>query len=272
MKKQISLLLAILMLLSLCANAFAEETGELIFTPDIVMDRLEKGDDSARTAEDQTVNGVYRLVEMLGTAAAVRATDEDCEIINAYLERIYDGDEQNLSNQQKLAIGAMQAFNILEFIAEQEDPQVKYQSNRDAIREYFSDGDDEARDARDQTLNALYSAVYMAALILEEMCPTKEMIASIDEELNAFSDDNNICQAVDDQIVNGAYWLQRMLTGIVSYLSPSDAYMNTVFDMSAEIAQDANNQTDLENELVVWLYSCVQMSGLFAEELLSEAE
>ena len=57
MKKQISLLLAILMLLSLCANAFAEETGELIFTPDIVMDRLEKGDDSARTAEDQTVNG-----------------------------------------------------------------------------------------------------------------------------------------------------------------------------------------------------------------------
>lgn len=269
MKKHISLLLVLLMFVSHGTSAFAEKTGELVFTPDVVMDRLEEGDDIARTAEEQAVNGVYRLVEMLGTAAAIRATEEECEIINAYLERIYEGNEQNLSNQQKLAIGAMQAFNILELLAEQEDPRMKYQSNRDEIREYFNDGDDDARNAKEQTLNALYSAVPMAALILEEICPTEEMIADIDQEMNAFSDDNNICVDLNDQIVNGAYWLQRMLTDLVTLQAGSDDFADAVLEINAENTRNANSQPDQEKELVVWLYSCVQMTGLFAEELLA---
>ena len=272
MKKVLSILLAVLLLFSLCTNAYAEETEELIFTPDIVMDRLEEGDDDAQTAEEQTINGVYRLAEMLAVAAAVRATEEECESINAYLERIYDDDEQDLGNQQKLALGAMQVFNILEILAEQEDPDMNYQSDRDEIREYFNDGDDDAKTAKDQTLNALFSAVSMTALILEELSPTEEMLASIDEELNAFSDDNNVCEDVDDQIVNGAYWLQRMLTNLVTFQAASDDFANAVLEINAGNTQDAINQTDQEKELVVWLYSCVQMSGLFAEELLSEAE
>ena len=111
-----------------------------------------------------------------------------------------------------------------------------------------------------------------STLILVEMCPTEEMIASLDEEMNAFSEDNNICVDVNDQVVNGAYWLQRMLTGMVTLLSPNDDHANAVLEINTANTQDANNQTDQEKELVVWLYSCVQMSGLFAEELIAEVE
>ena len=272
MKKLISMLLVLLMLVSLCANACAEETKELIFTPDIVMERLEEGDHLAWTAEEQTVNGVFRLAEMLGTATAIRASDEECENVNACLERIYESEAQDFDNQQKLAVGAMQVFNLLEMIAEQEDPAMKYQSNRDSLREYFSDGDDDAQNAKQQTVNALYSAAQMAALILEEFCPTEEMIAYIEEELEAFSRDNNVCEDADDQIVNGAYWLQRMLTAMVTHLSPSEDYTADVLELSAVNTQNANSQPELEKELVVWLYSCVQMSDLFAKELLSEVD
>lgn len=271
MKKHISMLLVILMLVSLCTNAFAEEE-KLVFTPDIVMDRLQDGDDLAQTAEEQAVNGVYRLAEMLGTAAAARATDEDCEYINSCLEQLFDDDSMTLGNQQKLALGAIQVFNLLETIAEQEDPDIKYQSNRDSLRDYFNEGDDEAGIAKQQTVNALYSAANMAALIMEEIHPTKEMVATIQAELEAFSHDNDVCEDVDDQIVNGAYWLQRMLTGMVTLISPSDDYTAAAMELSNENTQNANSQPDLERELVVWLYSCVQMSDLFAQELLSEVQ
>ena len=79
-------------------------------------------------------------------------------------------------------------------------------------------------------------------------------------------------ERTDDQIVTGAYWLQRMLTGLVTLIAPSDAYTETAIEMSNTNTQTANKQPDLETELVVWLYSCVQMSDLFAQELISEAE
>lgn len=269
MKKLISMLLVILMLTSLCTNSFA---AELISSPDLIMDHLKEQDDRAQTAEEQAVNGVYCLAEMLGAAAAVRATDEECTTINAYLEQLFDDDAQTLGNQQSLALGAMQVFNLLELIAEQEDPDMKYQSNRDSLRDYFNEGDAESGDAKQQTVNALYSAEQMVALIMEEICPTEEMIATIQAELEAFSRDNDVCQDTDDQIVTGAYWLQRMLTGLVTLIAPSDAYTETAIEMSNENTQTANSQPDLERELVIWLYSCVQMADLFAEELLAEAE
>lgn len=272
MKKHISMLLAILLLVSFCTNTYAEETEGLILTPDIVMERLEEGDSFARTAEEQSVNGVYRLAEMLGIAAALRATDEECAYVNECLENMYEGNEQNLSNQQKLALGAMQVFNFLEMIAEQEDPAMQYQNNRESLKASFNDGDDAAIDAVQQTVNALYSAIYMAALILEELCPTEDMIANVKDELDAFSRDDDACGYANDQIVNGAYWLQRMLTALDTLVSPNDAFTKMAVDLSNENTKKANDQTDSEKELVVWLYSCVQMSDLFAERLLSEAE
>lgn len=272
MKKYISILLVVSIFVSLCTCAYAQETEDLIFTPDIVMERLEEGDDLAQTVEEQIVNGIYRLVEMLGTAAAIRSTDEECAYVNACLDQIYGGDDQGLGNHQKLAVGAVQVFDLLELIAEQEDPSVKYQSNRDSLREYFNDGDDEAVTADQQTVNALYSAAQMAALILEEISPTEEMIASIEDELEAFSRDNDVCEDINDQIVNGAYWLHRMLAALATLISPSDDYSERVMELSKANTEDANNQTDRDCELVIWLYTCVQMADLFAEELLAKAE
>ena len=45
-----------------------------------------------------------------------------------------------------------------------------------------------------------------------------------------------------------------------------------MMELSNENTQNAHSQPDLERELVVWLYSCVQMSDLFAQELLSEVQ
>ena len=264
MKKHISMLLAILLLVSFCTNTYAEETEGLILTPDIVMERLEEGDSFAGTAEEQSVNGVYRLAEMLGIAAALRATDEECAYVNVRVVH-----QRGLGG---LALGAMQVFNFLEMIAEQEDPAMQYQNNRESLKASFNDGDDAAIDAVQQTVNALYSAIYMAALILEELCPTEDMIANVKDELNAFSRDDDACGYANDQIVNGAYWLQRMLTALDTLVSPNDAFTKMAVDLSNENTKKANDQTDSEKELVVWLYSCVQMSDLFAERLLSEAE
>ncbi len=269
MKKTISMLLVVLMLVSLCTNAFA---AEMVSSPELIIEHLNEWDARAQTVEEQAVNGAYCLAEMLGCAAAVRATDEEYAYINSCLEQLYDNDAQTLGNQQSIALGAMQIFNLLELIAEQEDPDIKYQSNRDNLRDYFDEGDKESGIAKQQTVNALYSAALMAGLIMEEISPTEEMIANIETELEAFSEDNNVCETVDDQIVNGAYWLHRMLTGIVTLISPSDDYAETAMEISNESVQAANEQPDLETELVVWLYNCVRLADLFAEELLSEAE
>lgn len=273
MKKTISMLLAILMLVSLCTCAYATDTEDGTLTTDVVMDLLYEGDNVAETAEEQAVNGIYRLAEMLGIAAAARATEEEYEYVNMYLDRIYEGaEEEDMGNPQMLALGAIQVFNLLELIAEQEDPDMEYQDNRDSLRAAFSEGDDDAENAKQQTVNALYHATYMAALILEEICPTEDMVAGVAEELEAFSQDDDACEDVNDQIVNGAYWLQRMLTGMVTLTAPDDDLAEAALELSEKNTQSANEEPDREKELVIWLYSGVQMAGEFAEELLAEAE
>ena len=269
MKKTVSVLLAILMLASLCTPAFAEE---VVFTPEIVIQRLQEGDDYSATADDQGVNGVYRLAEMLGTAAAVRATEEECEIVNGYLAQMYAGERENMSNPQMLALGAMQVFNILNVIAEQEDPQGDFDSNREEVVESFTEGDDSAESAVQQTVNALYHAVSMTTLIEEEICPTDDTYEFVEAEMNLFDRDDDACADANEQIVNGAYWLFRMLTAVVTTLSPNDSVTENVTEVSEGTTQEANNEPVLNKELVVWLYGCVAMSGVLAAEYEAEAE
>jgi hypothetical protein len=268
MKRTISILLAVLMLASLCTGAYA---AELPFTPYDVLDHMDEGDALARTSEDQAVNGMCCLVDMLSIAAMVRATDEEYEYANACLDRLYDDEAQELSNLQTLALGAIQVFNLLELLAEQEDANMMNEENREALRISFNRGDENAQDAKQQMVNALYNSILMAALIVEEINPSRDVIASVAQELEDFSRDEDACRDVNDQMVNGAYWLQRMLTAMASLLSADEAITDEIMELSEVNTYNANIQTDLEDELAVWLYSCVQMAGYYTEELLAEA-
>jgi hypothetical protein len=266
MKRTISMLLAVVMLLSLGTAAWAEEDG---ITAEKVYQWLEEGDEASETTEDQAANGALRLAEMTVVLDSLSAeTDHDVEHLNNILDKLAEVDVPGESYQRKLAIGLIKTFEGLVIFEQQQiDREGKYESSVDQIFDSFSAGDEKTQNATEQAVNALYHSVYMASLIAQQLCPNQKAIAQIQEEMTAFAEGESAAAGVSEQLVNGGETLFRLLTAIASMNAPDDSFSEDIHRISENNYAAAEEESDKMFLLANWLYGSVHMTGLIVEEM-----
>ena len=164
MKKTVSFLLAMLILVSLGTTGFAEEESTL--TTDLILERLTEVDELSETVEDQAGNGAVRLAEMVVALDSLNIeTEDEAEHLNKILDMLAEIDVPKESVEHKLAAGAMKTFEALMIFQQQLDPQGKYEDQLHQIYESFLTNDDKADGAKQQAINGLYHSVLIRLLL-----------------------------------------------------------------------------------------------------------
>ena len=128
MKKIISSLLAMLMILSLGITGYAEEEIEL--TTDLVLERLIEGDEASETVGEQAANGAIRLAEMVTALDNLSIeTQGEADHLNKILDMLARVDVPEESVERKLAAGAAKTFEAFMIFQQQVDPEGNMQTN-----------------------------------------------------------------------------------------------------------------------------------------------
>ena len=114
MKKLISALLVLALLVSSASIVFAEESAQL--TSERVMERLAAGDDAAADVFGQISNAALRLAEMTAAVASVKVDNQDdVDHLNRILDAVSEADAQNPDTDEKLSIGVIKTLEGLSF-------------------------------------------------------------------------------------------------------------------------------------------------------------
>ena len=261
MKKLISILLTVMMLVPFCGAAMAENNSEGDgFTPKDVLQWLDDSDKEAQDADGQLINGAMRLAEMLVCVDSVNANEEQNEALQSILGRLAIAkSDESLGQDQMFATGTIEVVEALELLARQVDGEGKNAQIADNLKDEFLKGNDAAPTPSDQAVNALYSAVKFAALAAEECCPSQDMVDQIEEGLTPVSQDDAAASTVGEKLVVGSRWLFKML-GAFTKLQGEDKVQsieNLTNNTEAGVADYGPLQA-----AATWLYSSVYACGV----------
>ena len=164
MKKAISLFLVMLMLASLGMTGYAEE--KTVITPELILERLNEGDEASETAEDQAANGALRLAEMVVALDNIGIeTQDEADHLNRIIDYLLRVDVPEESFDRKLAAGAMKTFEALVIFQQLVDPDEVYAEDMQRLFDSFLANDEKAGEARQQAVNGLYHSVIATSVI-----------------------------------------------------------------------------------------------------------
>jgi hypothetical protein len=266
MRKTVSFLLAILMLVSLGTTGFADEENTL--TTDLILERLTEGDENSETVGDQVSNGAVRLAEMVvALDNLLIETQDEADHLNNILDMLAEIDVPEESVERKLAAGSVKTFEALMIFQQLVDPQEQYADELDQIYESFLANDDKADGAKQQAVNGLYHSVLTASVIASGFCQNQAMAKQIDAELEDFSKADNEAGNDMDQLLVGSETLFRMLTAVGSILDASGSYSDSLRELSENTYDSVTEDDDPSFKLACWLYGCVYMTDLIAKEI-----
>lgn len=267
MKKAISFLLAMLMLTSLGMTGYAEEGS--VITPELILERLAEGDEASQTAEEQAANGALRLAEMVVALDSLGAeTQDEADHLNRILEMLNGVDVPEESFEHKLAAGTIKTFEALVIFQQQVDKDEAYAEEAQKIFDSFLTNDEKADGARQQAVNGLYHSVLAASVIARSLCRNQDMIRQIDAEVKAFDDADKLGTSSDvDQLLLGSETLLRMLTAVASMLDTNGSFSASVREISENTYSVDTKAEGPAYALANWLYGCVSMTDLIAQEM-----
>jgi len=267
MKRIVCFLMAVLML-SVCGiTGYAAEEDTL--TTDLIFQRLAEGDEASETAEDQAANGALRLAEMVVALDNIGIeTQDEADHLNRILDALAEVDVPEESIEHKIALGLMKTFEALIIFQQQVDPKGVYEEELEQIYNSFLANDDKAEDATQQAVNGLYHSVFVASVIARGFCRDKTMISQIEKEMEAFGEADKTETASDtDQLVLGSETLLRMLTAVGSVLDSEGKYAAELRELSENVYAADDEEAGPMFRLANWLYGCVAMTGMIAEEI-----
>ncbi len=267
MKKIICFLLTILILASPGITAYADEESDL--TPDLIIERLLEGDEASETAEDQAANGALRLAEMVVALDNIGIeTQGEADHLNKILDMLFEVDVPEESFERKLAAGTMKTFEALMIFQQQIDPDGQFEDNLQQVLDSFLANDEKVGGAKQQAVNGLYHSVLTTSLIVRGLSRTQAAAKQIDAELEAFGKADKDSTGSDlEQLLLGSETLFRMLTAVVSVLDSGGGFSDAIRELSENTyAADAEND-DAIYRLANWLYGCVYMTDLIAQEI-----
>ena len=266
MKKVSSIILAILMLASISLAGFAEEDTNI--TVEKVIGWLNAGDDASETPSEQAANGALRLAEMTVVLCSLSIeTQGEADHLNNILKKLAEVDVPDESLEHKLAMGFIKTFEGLVIFEQQLDWEGKYQDYLDQIFDSFSANDEKTETALEQAVNGLIHCVIISSLIAKEHCSTQSMVDQIVREMEDFDAANKAATDMNEQLINGAEFLYRMLTGIASMRDSYGTFADYIRDASNDTYAASEEDSDQMFQLANWLYGCVGMTGILAQEL-----
>ena len=261
MKKLINVALSAIVAISLTGTAFAGLTET--FTPDDVMTWLENGDNSAENAKQQAVNGLARVTEMLAYVTGINANEEQADALDNILAELKESlENEETTENQKMAVCAIEVFRTIEVMPGQTDPEGRIQEQVDALVESFSEGDESAEIVQGQVVNALYHSVRLLALITEGCSGSQEMIDQIEGALEQFAAEDEAAEDIEGQIANGAKWLFKML-GAFSRVQYADN-IDALTELTESVEQQVEQNPAPQQAAVYWLYGTVQAAASLA--------
>lgn len=267
MKRIISLLLALLMFTSLGIPGFADEND--VLTADLVLERLAEGDEASETPEDQAANGMLRLAEMVVALDSINIeTQDEADHLNRILDKLAEVDVSGESIEHKLAMGSVKTFEALMIFQQQVDPEGSYADDLHSVFDSFLSNDDAADGAKQQAINGLYHSVVVTSLIARGFCRDQTMVRQIETELEAFQTADKTSASTDlDQLVLGSETLFRMLTAVASVIDSDGTFADAVQELSENTYAADNEENEQLYRLANWLYGCVYMTEIIAEEI-----
>ena len=266
MKKVFSIILAVLMLCSISVIGLAEENSGI--TVEKVIGWLVEGTEASETTSEQAANGALRLAEMTVVLCSLSIeTQDEADHLNNILSKLAEVDTPDESLEHKLGMGLMKTFEGLGIFQQQLDSEGKYQDYFEQIFDSFSANDEKTETAMQQAVNGLYHCVILSSLIAKEHCTTQSMVDQIDREMTDFYAGDNAAADTNEQLINGAEFLYRMLTGIASMRDFDGIFANDIQNASNDTYATSEEDTDQMFQLANWLYGCVGMTGILAQEL-----
>ncbi|MBQ3372126.1 MAG: hypothetical protein IJG40_03205 [Oscillospiraceae bacterium] len=266
MKKVFSIILAILMLSSISLTGFAEDNSGI--TVEKVYGWLSAGDDASETPSEQAANGALRLAEMTVVLCSLSIeTQDEADHLNNILDKLAEVDLPDESLEHKLAMGFMKTLEGLGIFEQQLDWEGNYQDYFEQIFNSFYANDEKTETAMQQAVNGLYHCVILSSLIAKEHCSTQSMVDQIDQEMADFDAADKATADTNEQLVNGAEFLYRMLTGIASMRDSYGTFADYIQDAANDTYAASEEDPDQMFQLANWLYGCVDMTGILAQEL-----
>lgn len=269
MKRLLSVLLAVMMLLSLGSVAFAEEADQGI-TQEKVLQWLDEGEDAAESVQGQLANGALRLAEMVvAVNSKLVASEEENDRAEAVLDALAEVSDSDAGEETILAAGTIKALEALLLLANQMDREDKYEAYIEQIVDTFSAQNEQMTSGKGQAVNALYQSVRVMALLTEEHCTSEEMIQQVEAGLTQFAEDEEATVTADDQLANGARWLCKMTAALAKLLSQDSAAVSSIEEMMKDNETLDAQQDNAGQQAVIWLYGSVHMMGKLADALES---
>jgi hypothetical protein len=260
MKKLISILLTVIMLVSFSGAAMAENTGDNGFSPKDVLQWLDKTEKQTEDVDGQLVNGAYRLAQMLVCIDTANADEEQSKALDDILKRLSEANaDDSLGLDQRFATGAIQVVQALEILAHQMDKEGKNGQIADNFKAEFLKNDEAISTPSEQAVNALYSAVKFAALAAEECCTSQDMVDQIEEGLTQVGQEDAAASTVGEKLVVGSKWLFKML-GAFTKLQGEDK-IQSIENITNNTEAGVANAGPLQ-ATATWLYSCVYACGV----------
>ena len=260
MKKLISILLTVIMLVSFCGAAMAESADDDSFTPNDVLQWLHDTDQKVEDVDGQLVNGAIRLAQILVCVDNANANEEQSKALDDILERLSATNaDDNLGMDQRFATGAIQVVAALEILARQSDSEGKNAQIADNLKEEFLKNDEAVTTPSEQAVNALYSAVKFAALAAEENCTSQDMVDQIEEGLTQVGQEDAAASTVGEKLAVGSKWLFKML-GAFTKLQGEDK-IQSIENVTNNTEAGVEGAGSLQ-ATATWLYSCVYACGV----------
>lgn len=267
MKKTISILLAVMMLLSLGSAAFAEEADQGL-TQEMVLSWLDQGEDAAENVSAQLANGALRLAEMVvAVNNKLMASEDDLDRAEAVLGALAEVDTPDVGDETKLAAGTIKALEALLLLGNQMDREDEYEAYFMQIADDFNALNAEMTSGKGQAVNALYQSMRVMAFLTEAHCPSEELLQQVKDSLTQFSEDNDATVTPDDQLANNARWLCRMTAALTKLLSQDTAAISDIEEMMNDNETLSGQQDNALQQAVIWLYGSVRMFGRLADAL-----
>ena len=171
-----------------------------------------------------------------------------------------------MSDELKLATGLIRTFDGLYLFSDQVDREGKYEEYVESIVGSYAAQNDNAANATDQSVNALYQSVKLVALLVEEHSTSQDMIDQIEAGLTQFGEDMDGCETAGEHLSNGAYWLCKMFGALGKLRDPDGSFYAQIEDLMADTQENSDFQDGVLQKTVVWLKGCVRMTGLLADE------
>ena len=269
MKKLISVLLAVMMLLSLGSVAFAEEADQGI-TQEKVLNWLDEGEEAAESVQGQLANGALRLAEMVvAVNSKLVASEEENDRAEAVLDALAEVSNSDAGDETILAAGTIKALEALLLLGNQMDREDEYEAYFMQVADDFSAQDAEMTSGKGQAVNALYQSMRVVAFLTEEHCPSEEMVQQVKDGLTQFAEDDDATVTADDQLANNARWLCKMTAALTKLSNQDSAAVSAIEEMMNDNETLSEQQDNAEQQAVIWLYGSVRLFGKLADAMES---